>query len=157
MNHLQQTIPQLPINILVTFYESAQSPSITIEEGDEKNWRVKVKPRLRWRMLMFVEMVLMQSIPNSYRENNRNQLLEVAYIIEKTMFAMVKHVKEYINLVSLPRRIESTCWFHVRRIMRSDQDRSASITRLCEQHLQRQEERECRRLRDSYSHGANAA
>eukprot|EP00814_Leptocylindrus_danicus_P020742 CAMPEP_0116041068 /NCGR_PEP_ID=MMETSP0321-20121206/24783_1 /TAXON_ID=163516 /ORGANISM="Leptocylindrus danicus var. danicus, Strain B650" /LENGTH=145 /DNA_ID=CAMNT_0003521101 /DNA_START=60 /DNA_END=498 /DNA_ORIENTATION=+ len=100
MNHLQQTIPQLPINILVTFYESAQSPSITIEEGDEKNWRVKVKPRLRWRMLMFVEMVLMQSIPNSYRENNRNQLLEVAYIIEKTMFAMVKHVKEYINLVS---------------------------------------------------------
>ena len=143
---LNKGIPFLPIDILCRGFYRFQVPA-------EKKFASEhlVTPQVRWRMLKFVELILINSVPGDYREANRNELAEVAYILEKTLYCTADTATDYNDIQSLPRRMCLIGWNYSRNLVEAHT--RADVDAACEQYLKASgHEHNC-----LVSHGAGAA
>ena len=92
-------------------------------------------PRQRWKLLNLVEHVLLFSVPQAYRNDHRNELLEVAYIVERSMFATATSLQEYSSLVRFPRRVCAILWAYARCVVEQPAEREI-IDALCKPFVQ---------------------
>jgi len=141
---LSKGIPFLAIDILCQGFYRIQVP------GEKKFAREHlVTPQERWRMLKLVELVLTNSVPDDYREAYRNELAEVAYILEKTLYCTADTAADYTDISSLPRRMCLIGWKYSRNLVEAHT--RADVDAVCEQYLKPSG------LGHKVSHGAGAA
>ena len=111
MSSFNECIPDLPIHILCKHHTIIETPCVV-----GSFWRDQITPKQRWKLLNLIEFVLLNSVLEDYKNENRNKLLEVAYIVEKTMFATAKSIAQYESVVMFPRRVCAIVWTYARRI-----------------------------------------
>jgi len=123
---LNEPIPHLPIQITCQFYDTIRLPVLTQRAATSTNDNMHnlpltyyVTPRQRWKLLQIIEIILCNSVPREYRLENHNKLIEVAYMIEKTLFALAIAPGDYFNIPTLRRRVLAVVRSFARRIMAS--------------------------------------
>mmetsp|Transcript_2944 Transcript_2944/g.4225 ORF Transcript_2944/g.4225 Transcript_2944/m.4225 type:complete len:140 (-) Transcript_2944:190-609(-) len=100
---LNESIPHLPIHILCEYFHLIQIPS----RNNVNDLDCDVSPRQRWKMLQIVETTLLSSVPAEYARRQHNRLVEVAYIVEKSLLAFANVSSDYLNIRTLNRRVNS--------------------------------------------------
>uniref|UniRef100_A0A7S2LHB9 Uncharacterized protein n=1 Tax=Leptocylindrus danicus TaxID=163516 RepID=A0A7S2LHB9_9STRA len=124
---LNEPIPHLPIQITCQFFETIRLPALPQRAATSTNENMHnnlpltsyVTPRQRWKLLQIIEIILCNSVPLAYRRENHNKLIEVAYMIEKTLFALAILPGDYLNIQTLRRRVLAVVRSFARRIMAS--------------------------------------
>mmetsp|Transcript_20080 Transcript_20080/g.30781 ORF Transcript_20080/g.30781 Transcript_20080/m.30781 type:complete len:155 (+) Transcript_20080:227-691(+) len=120
-----ERIPHLPIHIICMRHNIIEAPNLV-----RSPWSDQITPRQRWKLLNLVESVLLNSVPQAYRNEHRNELLEVAYFVERNMFATATSRQEYGSLVRFPRRVCANLWAYARCVVDQPVEREI-IDALC--------------------------
>ena len=150
---INEPIPHLPIQITCQFYESIRLPVLTRRAATSTNDNMHnnlpltsyVTPRQRWKLLQIIEVILCNSVPRAYRRENHDKLIEVAYMVEKTLFAVAIVPGDYHNIQTLRQRVLAVVRSFARRIMASTNTEHKGVAR------------QLNLMKKGHNHGAGAA
>ena len=120
-----ERIPHLPIHIICMRHNIIEAPVVVTS-----SWSDQITPRQRWKLLNLVEYVLLNSVPQAYRDDHRNELLEVAYIVERSIFATATSRQEYGSLARFPQKVCAILWAYARCVVEQPVEREI-VDALC--------------------------